>query len=128
MFIDFSKKIGALSTQYFLTTKFKSHNIVNSYQKNLWQNQILKRSRHESNIVFSKKHIGTIFNLDKCSLHEVLFERKAEITLKIPDLDNASEGRENTRLRVTPELFYNATPLYFYPSCCYLKQDTAIYL
>jgi len=43
--------------------------------------------------------------LFKCSLHEVLFERKAEITLIIPDLDNASEGRENTRLRVTPELF-----------------------
>ena len=57
-----SKKIEALSTQYFLTIKFKSHSIVNSHQKNSWQNKIPKRSRHESNIAFSKKHTGTIFN------------------------------------------------------------------
>jgi hypothetical protein len=41
----------------------------------------------------------------------VLFERKAEITLIIPDLDNASEGRKNTRLRVTPELFVFPSPV-----------------
>jgi hypothetical protein len=33
------------------------------------------------------------------------FRKGAEITLITPDLDNASEGRKNTRLRVTPELF-----------------------
>jgi len=58
---------------------------------------------------FQKNILAQFLIINKCSLHEVLFERKAEITLIIPDLDNASEGRGNTRLRVTPELFYNRT-------------------
>jgi len=71
----------------------------------LWQNQIKKKSRPESNNLFKENILAQFLLLNKCSLHEVLFEREAEITLIIPDLDNASEGRENTRLRVTPELF-----------------------
>jgi len=45
------------------------------------------------------------------------FRKGAEITPIIPDLDNASEGRENTRLRVTPELL-------FFPSVLGLTQTT----
>ena len=72
----------------------------------LWQNQIKKKSRPESNNLFKENILAQFLLLNKCSLHEVLFEREAEITLIIPDLDNASEGRENTRLRVTPELLF----------------------
>jgi len=90
-----SKKNEALSTQYFLTIKFKTHCKI-KFQKDQGTNLILP---------FKKNILAQFLIINKCSLHEVLFERKAEITLIIPDLDNASEGRENTRLRVTPELF-----------------------
>ena len=82
----------------------------------LWQNQIKKKSRPESNNLFKENILAQFLLLNKCSLHEVLFEREAEITLTIPDLDNASEGRKNTRLRVTPELFFSMQLYLIFPS------------